>query len=183
MASDIRPSVPDRSSTRVLIAVHGYEPPGWAAEVARAVLRAGHDLVQVAAVLDLPQPPFTSLLPAARRLHGGAVAAWRRAEMDRLRGFVETAVAGLATAPDVVHLETRRADPGGTIAAHASAWAADVIVVGRDTRSRIWRLLFGAVHERVLRHAPCAVFVAGAEDAAVRRHSSVAPSPRLQART
>lgn len=182
MASDIRPSVPDRSSTRVLIAVHGYEPAGWAAEVARAVLRAGHDLVQVAVVLDLPQPPFTSLLPAARRLHGGAIAAWREAEMVRLRGSLEAAVAGLPTAPEVVHLEARRADPGRTVAAHASAWGADVVVVGRDTRSRIWRMLCGAVHERVLRYAPCAVFVAGAEEGAAGRQSSVAPPPRVQAR-
>jgi len=181
MASDIRPSVSDRSSTRVLIAVHGYEPTGWAAEVASAVLRSGHDLVHVAVVLDVPQPSFTSLLPAARRLYGGAVAAWRQAEMDRLQGFVHAAVAGLTTPPEVVYLEARRSDPGRTVAGYARLWGADVIVVGRDTRSRIWGALFGTVHERLLRYAPCAVFVAGAEDGMAGRPSSMAVS-RLQVR-
>ena len=182
MAVDSRPSVRDRSLARVLIAVHGYEPADWAQEAAHAVQRPGRDIVRIVPVLDLPQPPFTSLLPAARRRYGGAVAAWRQAERQRLQATVDGVTAALVAAAEVIHLEARRADPGRTIADHAVAWGADLVVVGRDTRSRFWRAVFGAVHERVLRYAPCAVLVAGLDEAAAGWESPVSGPGRLQAR-
>jgi nucleotide-binding universal stress UspA family protein len=186
MALETRPSVRDRSITRMLIAVHGYESSDWAQEAAGAVQRPGRDIVRIVPVLDLPQAPFTSLLPAAKRRYGGAVAAWRHAEHARLQGTVRALTAALAAAlispAEVVYLEARRADPGRTAADHAVTWGADLVVVGRDTRSRAWRALFGAVHERVLRYAPCAVLVAGLDDVTAPAASSVEHPGRLQAR-
>jgi nucleotide-binding universal stress UspA family protein len=183
MAFENRSALRDQALSRVLIAVHGYEPSGWAQETARAVQRPGRDIVRIAAVLDLPKPPFTSLLPAARRRYGGAVAAWRHAERSRLQTTVDVVVAGLVAPPaDVVYLEARRADPGCTVAAHAVDWGANVVVVGRDTRARLWRALFGAVHERVLRHVPCAVLVPGLDEGATVSELSAHRSGRLQAR-
>jgi nucleotide-binding universal stress UspA family protein len=171
-----------RSLTRVLVAVHGYEPAGWARQAARSVQRAGADQVRIAAVLDVPQPPFTSLLPAARRRYGGAVAAWRHGERERLQTTIDALTAALGAAPPVVHLEARRSDPGRALAEHAAEWGADAVVVGRDTRSRLWHLLFGAADQDLLRHAPCAVLVAGPDGVAEAPDTTVAPSSRLQAR-
>jgi nucleotide-binding universal stress UspA family protein len=73
--------------SRILIAVHGYEPDGWARDPCRAV-------------------------PPAR-----------------------------------------------TIAKHAAEWLADVVIVGRDSRSRPMRTRLGTVNERVVRLEPCAGLV------------------------
>jgi hypothetical protein len=52
---------------RVLLAVHGYEPPGWAPEACRVVAKFGHPALRVLAILDVPCPSFTSLTPIVQR--------------------------------------------------------------------------------------------------------------------
>lgn len=151
---------------RLLIAVHGYEPRGWAREVRRAV-PAGTGLIQLLVVLNVPAPPFTSLLPPARRRYRAALAEWRRQEEEHGHRAVEEVLAGLPGRPDVIRLAARRADPGLTIAEHASEWGADVVVVGRDTRPRFQQVLFGAVHARVVQLTPCTVLVTPTTRAAV----------------
>jgi nucleotide-binding universal stress UspA family protein len=118
-------------------------------------------------VLDVAAPPFTSLLPAARRRYRAALAERQRYEDERSRLLLEELRATLPGPPEVVRRAARRADPARTIGEHAREWCADVVVVGRDTRSRLWHALFGAVHERVVQFTPCAVLVtpAAREDA------------------
>jgi nucleotide-binding universal stress UspA family protein len=110
-------------------------------------------------VLDIAAPPFTSLLPAARRRYRAALAERRRHEEEWSHRVLEELRAALPGPPEVIRLAARRADPARTIGEHAGEWGADVVMVGRDTRSRLWRALFGAVHERVVQFTPCAVLV------------------------
>jgi nucleotide-binding universal stress UspA family protein len=179
MAFEIHPSARDRSLPRVLIAVHGHEPADWAREAARVVQRLGHASARVAAVLELPRPAFTSLLPVARRRFGAARAGLREAEIRRLQGRIDPLLAALVVPVEVVHLDAPGADAGRAIARYAQGWSAEVVVVGRDTRSRVWRALLGAVHERVLRAVPCAVLVPGLDEAA---GWGAAPAPGVQVR-
>jgi nucleotide-binding universal stress UspA family protein len=146
----------DRATTqRILIAIHGHEGEGWAVELPGTVPRTG--VFRLLVVNDLVPPAFTSLLPAARRLYGAALAAWRHEEEEKSRAALE-ALADLPRPVEVVRIPWCR-DPGRTIAAYASEWPADVVVVGRDARGRLERALLGSVHERVVRSAPCAVIV------------------------
>jgi nucleotide-binding universal stress UspA family protein len=48
-------------------------------------------------------------------------------------------------------------DPGQLICRVASRWGADVILIGRRTRSGLSELLSGSVSNHVLHHADCAV--------------------------
>jgi nucleotide-binding universal stress UspA family protein len=72
-------------------------------------------------------------------------------------------------------VSARRADAGRTIADHAAACQADVIVVGRDPRSGLTRGLVGAIHERVVQHATCAVLVTPAAAPPARRRARTPP--------
>ena len=127
--------------SKVLIAMHGYEPQGWADDVVRALPSTDTSLVRVLVVLDTPSPPFTSLIPAAGRRY----------------------VLRRGRSPEVVHALARAVDPGRAIVEHARAWGAEVIIIGRDMRSRLSRALLAAAHERVVNDAPCPVLVTPAE--------------------
>jgi nucleotide-binding universal stress UspA family protein len=146
----------DATAPRILLAVHGYEPRGWSRELPTAVLRTG--LVQVLVVDDAVAPAFTSVLPTARRFYGAALAAQRREEEARRDAVLEALLPELPSPAEVVRI-TASPDPGRAIAAWAGQWPADVVVVGRDGRSRLERALLGAIHERVVERAACAVLV------------------------
>ena len=143
---------------RLLIAIYGHEPRGWARDVCRAV-PSGTGLIRLLVVLNVAAPPFTSLLPAARRRYRAALSEWQRHEEEQNRVVLEELLTALPGPPEVIRLAARHADPARTIGEHARAWGADVVVVGRDTRPRLWHALFGAVHERVVQFTPSAVFV------------------------
>ena len=149
--------------SKVLIAMHGYEPQGWADDVVRALPSTDKSLVRVLVVLDTPSPPFTSLIPAARRRYRTALAEWRRLATARTQPSLETLRTGLGRSPEVVHAHARAVDPGRVIVEHARAWGAEVIIIGRDMRSRLSRALLAAAHERVVNGAPCPVLVTPAE--------------------
>jgi nucleotide-binding universal stress UspA family protein len=136
---------------RVLLAVHGHEPTEWAPAVSRVVSGWTNASMRVLGVVDIPGPPFTSLLPPARRLYAAARNAWKQDEEPRVRAAVDRLTRALGRA---VEVECRDSSPRGladTIAGHALGWAADVIVVAASPpMSRSW-LSHGPVHERLLR--------------------------------
>jgi nucleotide-binding universal stress UspA family protein len=154
---DDRDVAPDPA--RVLIAVHGGEPDGWAPAVRRALGTWPTRCVRprILATVTVPRPPFTSLLPAAARRYAGARVAWRDAERLRLESIVESL--GLPT-PDVVWREAE--DPVTVIVDHASAWPADVLLMAADRSPLAWA---GAIHHRVMRRVPCPVLLTPARPA------------------
>jgi nucleotide-binding universal stress UspA family protein len=179
---EIHDRVDDRSDVtdaprRVLIAVHGREPARWEEQVRLTLRRWPQAAVRVLAVTDVPSPPWTSLIPPARRAHAASRAAWRRIEEAAVGQRVEDVLAPLLpAAPEVVWARASHADPGRTIAEQAAAWAADLIVVGADRVGGLRRWLLGSIHERVVGHACCAVLITppGQPGAALRTgHSPV----------
>lgn len=167
------------NSIKMAVAVHGYEPEGWARAVPRTIAAHGQVLLRVLVVEDVPPVAFTSLLPVARRRYAAALAATRDLEHDALLSTVTEMLTGLPCQAEVVSVRARRSDAGRTIVEHAARWPADVIIVGRDTRSRLHRAALGTVHERVVRLASCAVLVTPAPPAAatgLRRLRSIGPA-------
>ena len=147
------------SSRRVLVAVHGREPAGWEIEVCRALALSPGAAVQVLAITDVPSPPSAALLPAARRARARADAEWRRIQVANIGRRVDTLLSALPMVPDVAWASVADADPGRAIVERATVWGADLIVVGVDNADWLERRLLGAVHERVVDQAGCAVLV------------------------
>jgi nucleotide-binding universal stress UspA family protein len=149
-------------STRVLLAVHGGEPEGWGREMRRTVALWANPSVRILAVLAVPCPPFTSLIPPAARMYRAARAAWRAAEEKRVQRAIDEITPALPRDPDIVWATVSYADPGRTIAEHARAWAADVLLMAVTPAAGLW---LGAVHDRVIRRAGCPVLLTPAPDA------------------
>jgi nucleotide-binding universal stress UspA family protein len=148
-----------QQSLRVLVAVHGYEPDGWAADTGRAVSRWGEPVVRVLDVLDVRCPPLTSPGPYARTLYRAAMAAATREAEGRTRAAVDALAAMLPRITEVVRVPHGRGPLGWTIAEHANDWGADVVVVGAPAgRSGSWRWP-GPVPRQVIERARCAVLV------------------------
>ena len=177
-----RVTTEDRRSTvplRVLIAVHGYEPLGWAEETCRLLSTWACPSVRVLAVLGVPSPPFSSLTGAARRAYGAARAQWTEIERVRLEGPIAGLRGGLPGQAEVVRTPTSGGDLARTIAEQARAWPADLVVVGAPAPGfRSW-LRTGPVHERLVRFASCAVLVTASSPVRLRGLRRLATLRRL----
>jgi nucleotide-binding universal stress UspA family protein len=143
----------------ILVAVHGNEPSGWTREVPRVIAAHPVSRLRLLVVLDAPLVAFTSFIPTARRRFEAALAESRQRDTERLSAIVAELIAALPAPPEVEHVRAWRSDPGRSIVGHAATWPADIILVGRDGRSRLQRAGLDAVHERVVRLAACAVLV------------------------
>jgi nucleotide-binding universal stress UspA family protein len=119
-------------------------------------------VARVVVVLDVPSPPFTSVLPVARRYYGAALTEWRRLAEEQARRSVEALSSALGRVPDVMQVLAGGADAAGPIVEFAVTWGAEVIIVGRDTRGKVTRVLLTPIHTRVVNSAPCAVLVTSA---------------------
>jgi nucleotide-binding universal stress UspA family protein len=148
---------------KILVALHGYESRGWVDQAVRALPPAAAHIVRILVVLDVPSPPFTSLLPVARRRYSGGAGGMAAPGRDADSASCRLAGAALQPPPEVEHIVVTDGDPGRAIVAHARAWAADLVVVGRDTRRRRDRTLGSAAHQRVVDEAPCAGFLTSGE--------------------
>jgi nucleotide-binding universal stress UspA family protein len=141
---------------RVLVAVHGHEAPEWAPETCRLVFTWGSSPLRLLAVLEVPKPALTAPFRAARAAYHGARAQWAGLERARLQPALDSLRSGLPADLEGASLEVGQGDPARAIAGEARSWAADVVVVGPPARPS---LTIGAVHERLVRLAPCTVIV------------------------
>lgn len=168
------------TSRRVLVTVHGREPAGWELEVCRALALSPRAAVRLLAVTDVPSPPSAARLPFTRRARAQARAEWRRLQEANIGRRLETLLAGLATVPDVAWVHVQDADPGRAVVERAAVWGADLIVVGVDEASWLERRLLGAIHERVVEQAGCAVLVMPPPERGTGRRRAFASRLRRQ---
>jgi nucleotide-binding universal stress UspA family protein len=162
---------------KILVAVHGYEPPEWSAEACRLVSLWNAPSIRLLAVLDVPAPALTSLTAPARRAYHAARIGWSEQEIIRLRPVVDAMLRRLPGTVDVVRAAATQGDPARTIVEHAARWAADVIVMGapaRGPRSWLWP---GPLHERVLRRTTRAVLVTAPPVSRSRRFARLPALP------
>lgn len=125
--------------------------------------------VTVMTAMEVPHPPFTSLIPAARRAYDSALYTLRKdaeAEATELlagtRRALESHVASIGT----------RAHPGQagpTIVETACACRADLVVVGSRGLGPYKGFLLGSVSNHVAQHTRCSVLVAKTPPAGQRR--------------
>jgi nucleotide-binding universal stress UspA family protein len=142
---------------RVMIAVHGGEPAGWGPSARRVVSSWTRPSIRILAVVTVPCPPFTSLIPPAARMYRAARATWEAAERERVQRVIDDVARAPLHDAEIAWLPVSYADPGRAIAEHARRWAADVLLVAGFPATGLWR---GGVYDPVLRRAPCPVLVA-----------------------
>jgi nucleotide-binding universal stress UspA family protein len=119
--------------------------------------------------LEIPHPPFTSLIPAAREAYGAALSGLREdAETNatevlaRARRFLEPHVASVAT-------RMHPGSAGATVVDTARACRADLVAVGSRGLGPYRGFLLGSVSNHVAQHAGCPVLVAKAPPQGRRR--------------
>ena len=166
------------AALRVLIAAHGYEPPGWGAAACRVVARLGGADVRVLAVIDVPCPAFTALTKRAARAYREARAAWMRDGEVRVQRVIDEMSPFLARGGAVARVPAIGGDLARTVAEYVNEWPVDVAVVGAPQAGVVRWLWPGPVHERVMRRLPCAVLVVPPPAATSDRRSRRATAPR-----
>ena len=132
---------------RVLVAVQGRETVEWTMRAGRLVSGWRDASVRVLGLVDVTCPPFTSVIPPARRLYAAARAAWIDAEEARVQQVVERVLNGWSHPIDVVRARASASGRAETIAEYAAGWGADVVVVAEPP----------FVAPLVLREVGCAV--------------------------
>jgi nucleotide-binding universal stress UspA family protein len=167
------------ASRRVLVAAHGRDPAGWEVEVCRALALSPRAAVRVLAIVDVPSSPSTALLPAARRARARVHAERRRIQVAAAGRRVETLLSVLPMVPDVAWADVADADPGRLIVERAAVWGADLIMVGLEGAGWLERRLLGAIHERVVDQARCAVLVMPSPERDALRRRGGAAATRL----
>lgn len=114
---------------RVLVTVQGRETAEWTMRAGRLVSGWRDASVRVLGLVDVTCPPFTSVIPPARRLYAAARAAWIDAEEQRVQQVVERVLNTWPRPIDVVRDRASASGRAETIAEYAAGWGADVIVV------------------------------------------------------
>ncbi|HEX2440217.1 MAG TPA: universal stress protein [Methylomirabilota bacterium] len=145
-----------RAVARILLAVHGGEPNGWGPAARRLIAMWARASVRVLAIVAVPSPPFTSLIPTAAGLYRAAREAWEDGERKRVQRAIDDLAPALPGEVEIVWERVSYGDPGRAIAEHARVWSADVVLIAASPASGPW---LGAVHDHVLRRARCAVLV------------------------
>ena len=142
---------------KILIAVDASDANHAIAAAARRLFPHDEHLVISAASVApyMVTEPFT----------GGAFV-MGAPSMEGLTAAEETADKAVHSAQQVLGDESATSlveigDPGQVICEQAAAQGADVVVVGRSSKSWLSRLFDPSVSEYVIRHAPCPVLVVG----------------------
>ena len=142
---------------RVLVALDGSEPGDLARElVANLTWPPDTTLRLVSVAPDLfamPAGPFPEAAPPITSEIEARV-------VDGQRQMLEAAGAKLTGQGQRVETFVRRGRPATAIVAEASAFGADLVVLGARGHSTLSAVVLGSVSEEVVSHAPCPVLVA-----------------------
>ncbi len=145
---------------RIVLGVDGSEGARWATEVILALPLPPPVDVTAVSVIDVPEPPFTSLTGPARKAYAGAVATMRReaaeaaaAALGKTRDHLHGRVSSLTT-------QVKTGRPATVLCDTAKTLAADLLVVGSRGLGPVKGMLLGSVSHEAVRSAPCSVLVA-----------------------
>jgi len=110
--------------------------------------------------VEVPRPPFTSLLPAARRAYNTALSALREDAEANANAVLAKARLELEPHFDTVATRMHSGYAGETIVETAAACRADLVAVGSRGLGPYKGLLLGSVSNHVAQCAGCPVLVA-----------------------
>jgi nucleotide-binding universal stress UspA family protein len=149
---------PVSQGTHILLPTNGSLAARHAEAYVRALPWPGPIHVTVMMAINVPRPPFTSVIPLARQLYTAALAGLR--QDAKAWEVVTEARRALGSQVGSVATRVQEGQPGPVIVGIARACRADLVVMGSG-RSRAWtRFVPGRVSVHVVRHAHCSVLVA-----------------------
>jgi nucleotide-binding universal stress UspA family protein len=149
---------PVSQGTHILLPTNGSLAARHAEAYVRALPWPGPVHVTVMMAINVPRPPFTSVIPLARQLYSAALAGLR--QDAKAWEVVTEARRALGSQVGSVATRVQEGQPGPVIVGIARACRADLVVMGSG-RSRAWtRFVPGRVSVHVVRHAHCSVLVA-----------------------
>jgi nucleotide-binding universal stress UspA family protein len=144
---------------RIVLGVDGSEGAHWASEMILALPFPAPVDVTAVTVIDVPEPPFTSVTAAARKAYAGAIATMRReaeeaarAALQKTEDHLRGRVSSLTS-----HVKTGRA--AAVLTETAGLLGADLVVVGSRGLGPVKGMLLGSVSQALVRSAPCSVLV------------------------
>lgn len=155
--------------SRIVVALDGSETASYAFDTA---LELAHDTgaqLQPLYVIDVPVIAFDvpgydpSIVRNAFDEEGQLIMARARNRMAKR---------GVSGAPRVVEVTPPSEDVAHCIQRAATAWHADLIVMGTHGRRGVRRLVLGSVAERVLRCATCPVLLVSSQMKSTARTAS-----------
>ncbi len=144
--------------SRILVATDGSKTAGLALQEASRLARGSQARLRIVHVIESPYG-YADAWYSALAVDLDAVArAWRRAGREILdQAAAQAREAGVQAETALLETDGRR--PSRVIVEDATAWAADVIVVGSHGRQGLEHLLIGSVAEGVTRTATVPVLV------------------------
>jgi len=145
---------------RVLVAVDGTEPSGWA--VASAVRLANELGGKIALVHVLTED--VAFTPEFGFAESGVLCQQHREQAELILQQMKARIP--ASLLDCAML--KEGDPMGQIVATAKEWNADLIVLGTHGRGAVAHFLLGSTAESVVRHAHCPVLTVGHDSSAMK---------------
>jgi nucleotide-binding universal stress UspA family protein len=142
----------------VLVAMDGSEDSFQAARFLQSLALPRQTRVRLLSVVERLRYPTTAPKAVQSQLVGmiKELEAERRGELDKV---LERAAAQLEDKITRVTRYTPTGDPADEIVATASAFDADLVVVGARGLGGLERALLGSVSEKVLHHARCPVLI------------------------
>jgi nucleotide-binding universal stress UspA family protein len=151
---------PPSPGTHIFLPTNGSVSARFAEAYVRALPWPAPVQVTAMMVIDVPGPPFTSLLPSARRRYAAALAALR--QEARAQAWEVVAEARRLLAPHVGSVATRVQEgrPGPVAVEVARACRADLVAIGSGRPRARPHMLAERVAVHVARHAHCSVLVA-----------------------
>ena len=159
---------------RVLIATDGSADADAAAAFVGSAGIFRDSTVKVLSVVDPGMPWWAGISPVDGAIAGEVYLGVLDAARRQAREFASSTAARLGSEHVVAEAAPRGGEVGSTILADASAWHADLVVLGTRGHGMLHRALVGSTSRHVLHHAPMSVLV-------VRPPRVAAPSARVDA--
>jgi nucleotide-binding universal stress UspA family protein len=144
---------------RVLLATDGSADADRAVEFVTTSGLFGAAAMKVVSVIDPGMPWWTGLSPVDGMVASEGYVAVVDAARRHAEETAERTVSDLGRDDVTAHVPHRLGDIAGTIVNEASAWSADIVVLGTRGLGTIRRLLLGSVSRDVLHHASMSVLI------------------------
>jgi nucleotide-binding universal stress UspA family protein len=144
---------------RVLLATDGSADADRAVEFVATSGLFGAATMKVVSVVDPGMPWWTGLSPVDGMVASESYVAVVEAARQHADETARRTVAALGRDDVSALVPARVGDIAGTIVGEATAWSADIVVLGTRGLGTIRRLLLGSVSRDVLHHAPVSVLI------------------------
>ena len=148
--------------TRILVPVDGSPTSNKALTAALQLAREAGGSVRVVHAFD-------ELAFLSGYEYDGSILRAARADADKILSTALETAASAGVPADSSLLETRGRRLGDAVADEASAWKADLVVVGTHGRRGVGRVLLGSGAEQVIRMAPVPVLAVRESEAAGKK--------------